>query len=102
MKTLKLLTILSILLMISGQVLAAQGGKPAAHEFENGKDFGAAVSAAAKDGGIGDHASDGKGGGKPAAHGVSGKMFGEGTSGLAQSYPGAVKDHKDNPPTVEE
>ncbi len=32
-------------------------------------------------------------GGAPAAHGVDGKTFGKLTSGLAQSYPGAVADH---------
>lgn len=34
-------------------------------------------------------------GGKPGAHGLSGKDFGQATSGLARSAPGAVKDHKD-------
>ena len=33
-------------------------------------------------------------GGQPAAHGLEGKDFGQATSGLAQSEPGAVKDHK--------
>ena len=32
-------------------------------------------------------------GGAPALHGVDGKTFGQLTSGLAKSYPGAVAEH---------
>ncbi|EKV29979.1 hypothetical protein C882_0060 [Caenispirillum salinarum AK4] len=65
-------------------------GMPDRHG-QDGRDFGASVSEAAQDGGIGDHASGGKGGGMPDAHGQSGRDFGGSVSDAAQD--GGMGDH---------
>jgi hypothetical protein len=67
----------------AGVALAEGGGKPAAHGL-SGSDWGSAVSSAAKEGGLGGHASGGKGGGAPAAHGLSGSDWGSAVSSAAK------------------
>ena len=88
---------LSIVLVcgLMASAVFAGGGAPGAHGV-SGKDFGAAVSGAAKSepGAVADHVTSNKeNSGAPGAHGVSGKDFGAAVSGAANSEPGAVADH---------
>jgi hypothetical protein len=75
-----------MVILSASAVMAAPGGKPAAHGL-TGAEFGAAVSENAP---IADHASSGAPG-KPVAHGLSGSEFGAAVSAAAP-----INDHVSN------
>ena len=92
-----LLIALVLSVALSGQVLAAPGGMPAAHGVD-GRTFGGAVSglATTDPGALAAHVSGcGACGGQgmPALHGVDGPTFGGLVSGLARTNPGALAAH---------
>lgn len=90
MKTVALSIAIALSAAVAGPAWAEQGGAPAAHGV-SGSDWGGAVSSTAQSGGLGTHASGGKGGGAPAAHGLSGSAWGGAVSGAAKG--GGIGGH---------